>query len=137
MHAGKTIKYMRIKQENPETLQSALDTIAADKSEKVFVLGPAVVDDMIPHYSNTFYTFDCNFEPLIKSGVERYICFGQTIARDTANRLRYAGVPDESIEVLDTDEDEKILASFSNCETENIYLITWIKKYEKLKEKAG
>jgi len=136
-YAGKSIKYMRIKQENPETLQSALDTIAADSSEKIFILGPAVVDDIVPHYSNTFYTFDCDFGSLIKSGVERFICFGDTIARDTANRLRYAGVPDDRIVILDTDDDEKILGAIAACETGNIYLITWIKKFEKLKERAG
>ena len=135
-HSGKEIKYMRIKQENPETLQSALDTIAIDKSNKVFVLGPAVVDDIVPHYSNTFYTFDCSFDILIKSGVERVICFGDTIAFDTANRLRYAGVPDDNIEILNTDDDEKILAAIAACETNNVYLITWIKKFEKLKERA-
>jgi len=135
-YAGKEIKYMRIKQENPETLQSALDTIAEDKAEKVFVLGPAVVDDIVPHYSNTFYTFDCNFDRLIQSGVERYICFGDTIAWDTANRLRYAGVSDDKIEILTTDDDEKILTAIAACGTGNIYLITWIKKFEKLKVRA-
>jgi len=136
-YAGKEIKYMRIKQENPETLQSALDTIAIDKSKKIFVLGPAVVDDMVPHYSNTFYTFDCCFDTLIKSGVERVICFGDTIATDTANRLRYAGVPDGDIDILNTDDDDKILDAIAACDTNNVYLITWIKKYEKLKERAG
>ena len=136
-HAGKTVRYMRIKQENPETLQSALDTMAEDRKEKVFACGPAVVDDIIPHYSNTFYTFDCNFAPLIESGVERCICFGRTISWDMANRLRYAGFPDEKIEVLDTDDDEKILAAIAATKSDNIYLITWIKKYEKLKRRAG
>jgi len=133
-YAGKEIKYMRIKQENPETLQSALDTIAIDKSDKIFVLGPAVVDDMIPHYSNTFYIFDCDFDTLIKSGIERVVCFGDTIAIDTANRLRYAGIPDDDIEILNTDDDDKILSAIAACESDNVYLITWIKKYEKLKE---
>ncbi|MCL1897190.1 MAG: MurT ligase domain-containing protein, partial [Clostridiales bacterium] len=135
-HSGKTIHYMRIKQENPETLQSALDTIAEEGGGKVLVLGPAVVDDIVPNYSNTFYTFDCNFEPLIKSGVERYICFGSTIGWDMANRLRYAGVPDGDIAIVDTDDDEKILEAIAACESDNIYLITWIKKYEKLKGRA-
>ncbi|MCL1894966.1 MAG: MurT ligase domain-containing protein [Clostridiales bacterium] len=135
-YAGKEIRFMRIKQENPETLQSAIDTMAEDKDPKVFVFGPAVVDDIVPHYSNTFYTFDCNFEPLLRSGVERCICFGATIGCDTANRLRYAGFPEENIAIVDTDDDERILATIAECESENIYLITWIKKYEKLKEHA-
>ena len=137
VYKGKRVRYMRIKQENPETLQSALDTMAEDKKGKAFVFGPAVVDDIVPHYSNTFYAFDCNFEPLVASGLEYCICFGSVISRDAANRLRYAGVPEDRIEILDTDDDEKILSSIAACKTDNIYLITWIKKYEKLKGKAG
>ena len=136
-YAGKSIRYMRIKQENPETLQSALDTIAEDRAAKVFVIGPAIVDDIVPNYSNTFYTFDCNFGPLAKSGVERCICFGRTIGWDMANRLRYAGFPEDCIDIVDTDDDERILAAIAACETDNVYLITWIKKYEKLKGRAG
>ena len=135
-HAGKNIHYMRIKQENPETLQSALDTIAEDKGEKVLVIGPAVVDDIVPNYSNTFYAFDCNFGPFVKSGVERCICFGSTIVWDMANRLRYAGIPEGDIAIVDTDDDETILSAIASCESDNIYLITWIKKYEKLKGHA-
>jgi len=136
-YKNKRVRYMRIKQENPETLQSALDTIAGDKEIKAVVLGPAVVDDMVPHYSNTFYTFDCNFEPLVKSGLERFICFGDTISWDMANRLLYAGVPADNVMIVPTDDDSKILASIDACETDNVYLITWIKKYEKLKGLTG
>ncbi|MCL1923549.1 MAG: MurT ligase domain-containing protein [Propionibacteriaceae bacterium] len=136
-HQGKTINYMRIKQENPETLQSALDTLARDSSPKVFVLGPAVIDDFIPHYSNTFYTFDCDFGPLVDSGLDRCICFGDTIAWDTANRLIYAGVPREKIDIIDSDHDQQILNAIAACEATNVYLITWIKKFQKLKEQAS
>ncbi|GHU64890.1 UDP-N-acetylmuramyl peptide synthase [Clostridia bacterium] len=132
-HKGKDITYIRIKQENPETLQSALDTIAADKRNKIFVLGPAVVDDFVPHYTNTFYAFDCDFGPMLSSGTERCICFGTTISFDVANRLRYAGVPDDRIQILDTDEEEAILTEIAKSEAEVVYLITWIKKYEKLR----
>ena len=132
-HRGKDITYIRIKQENPETLQSALDTIAVDKRDKVFVLGPAVVDDFVPHYTNTFYSFDCDFGPMLASGTKRCICFGSTIGYDIANRLRYAGVPDEQISILEVDDDEAILAEIAKCEAEIVYLITWIKKYEKLR----
>jgi UDP-N-acetylmuramyl tripeptide synthase len=135
-HQGKDVTYIRIKQENPETLQSALDTIAVDKRNKIFVLGPAVVDDFVPHYTNTFYAFDCDFGPMLASGTERCICFGTTISFDVANRLRYAGVPDEQIQVLDTDEDAAILAEIAKSEAKVVYLITWIKKYEKLRAHA-
>ena len=135
-HAGKRVCYTRIKQENPETLQNAIDMMGMDKSTKAFVAGPDTVNDIIPWYSNTFYTFDCNFEPLIESGVEKYICFGTTVSWDMYNRLRYAGVPDDMIEILDTDDEKMILDAIASVKTDNVYLITLLKKYEHLKELA-
>jgi UDP-N-acetylmuramyl tripeptide synthase len=135
-YAGKTLCYMRIKQENPETLQSALDVMAADRAKKVFLFGPAVVDDIVPHYTNTFYAFDCNFAPFAESGVERCICFGKTICFDAANRLRYAGVPESRITILNTDDEAEIMNALASCNTKNIYLITWLKKYESMRAYA-
>jgi UDP-N-acetylmuramyl tripeptide synthase len=129
----KTVRYIRIKQENPETLQSALDVIAADRNEKAFLIGLDVVDDIIPHYSNTFYAFDCNFESFARSHVEKSICFSKTICYDMANRLRYAGIPEEQIDILDTDDEPAILRALELCRARTVYLITWIKKYEKLR----
>ena len=135
-HAGKRVCYTRIKQENPETLQNAIDMMGMDKTTKAFVAGMDIVSDIIPSYSNTFYTFDCNFQPLIESGVEKYICFGSVVCWDMYNRLRYAGVPENLIEILDTDDEDKVLAAIAATETDNIYLITLLKKYEKMKERA-
>jgi hypothetical protein len=132
----KTVRYIRIKQENPETLQSALDVIAADRDEKVFLVGLDVVDDIIPHYSNTFYAFDCDFEPFARSNVEKSICFSKTICYDMANRLRYAGISEDRIEILDTDDETEILRALESCRAQTVYLITWIKKYEKLRHYA-
>ena len=36
---GKTIRYLRIKQENPETFQNALDTVFRDKEKKALYIG--------------------------------------------------------------------------------------------------
>ena len=38
-YRGKTIHYLRIKQENPETMQNALDTIARDNTKKAIFMG--------------------------------------------------------------------------------------------------
>ncbi|MCL2492960.1 MAG: MurT ligase domain-containing protein [Clostridiales bacterium] len=136
-YAGKTVQYIRIKQENPETLQSALDVIAADRRIKDFFIGLDVVDDIIPNYSNTFYAFDCDFDAFAASGIERCVCFSHTVCFDMANRLRYAGIPDDRIEALNTDDEEEILARIRACEAPVVYLITWIKKYEKLRAHAA
>ena len=80
----KTIHYMRTKQENPDTLQSALDAIAADKGRKVVLLGLCTIDDVIPHYSNTFYSYDCDFDGMLAGDVEKFICFEKTTCADMA-----------------------------------------------------
>ncbi|MDR1796281.1 MAG: MurT ligase domain-containing protein [Clostridiales Family XIII bacterium] len=133
---AKTVSYVRMKQENPETLQSALNVIAADSREKVFLVGLDAVRDFVPHYSNTFYAFDCDFSGVAASGVEKYICFGDTVCYDTANRLRYAGVPEGRIEVLGSGDEGEVLRLVAGCRAEAVYLITWLKKFEKLREKA-
>jgi len=133
-YKDKTIKYMRIKQENPDTLQSALNIMAFDKEEKMVALGLYTLVDFIPHYANTFYAFDCDFKPLIDSKVERYLCFSEHVSYDTANRLIYEGVDKEDITIMDSDNIKEIFAEIDKAETNNIYLITWISTFEKMKK---
>ena len=128
----KEIKYIRIKQENPETLQSAFDYIARDNNKKILMIGLEQIEDFEPYYTNTFYAFDCNLDKLIKSNIERYICFSEAVSYDTANRLIYAGVSKENISILSTDSDEEILKELDKNECDNVYLITWLHKYEEL-----
>lgn len=133
-YKDKTIKYMRIKQENPDTLQSALNIMASDKEEKMVALGLYTLVDFVPHYANTFYAFDCDFKPLIDSKVERYLCFSEHVSYDTANRLIYEGVAKEDITIMDSDNIEEIFAEIDKAKTKNIYLITWISTFEKMKK---
>ena len=53
---NKILKYVRIKQENPETLQSAYNDVAEDNRSKIVMIGLLKIEDIIPNYSNTFYT---------------------------------------------------------------------------------
>ncbi len=133
LHYGtKTIKYIRIKQENPETLQTALDYISNDNTPKVFLLGLEELKDFKPYYTNTFYAFDCDLDRLISSDIERYICFSEAVAYDTANRLIYAGIDKDKISILPTDDDTAIMQELDKYDIDNIYLITWLKKYYEL-----
>jgi predicted RNA-binding Zn-ribbon protein involved in translation (DUF1610 family) len=130
---GKQIHYLRMKQENPETLQSALDTIAADPAPKAVFLGMYEVKDFLPYYTNTFYFFDCDFAPVARTEVEKYVVFSTTVCYDTANRLRYDGAPEERITVLDTEDIPTILAQLDTVETDNIYFLTGMKPYRQIK----
>ena len=134
---GKRIRYLRMKQENPETLQSNLDTVAADKSEKAVFMGMYEVKDFLPYYSNSFYFFDCDFAPVAATPVERYVIFSSTVSYDTANRIRYAGVPEEKITVLDTEDIPTILAELDQIKTDNVYFLTGMKPYKALKAHFG
>ncbi|MDD6311463.1 MAG: MurT ligase domain-containing protein [Firmicutes bacterium] len=133
---GKSIKYLRMKQENPETVQSALNVIADDPSEKVFMLGLDELVDFDPHYTNTFYTFDCDFRRLVKSNVSKCICFSGTVAYDAALRMLYDGFDPEKLVVLPTNDDKTIVEELAKCECDNVYLITWLHKFESLAEYA-
>lgn len=133
-YKGKTVKYMRIKQENPETLQNCLNIMAADKEEKMVCLGLCPLVDIIPHYTNTFYAFDCDFEPLVNSGVERYYCFSEHVCYDTANRLIYEGVPEDIIDIADNEDVNELFKEFDKVKTDNIYLITWLQTFDKMKD---
>lgn len=139
-YKGKTIKYMRIKQENPETLQTCINVMAADQEKKMVCLGLCPLIDMIPHYANSFYAFDCQLDKLVQSNVEKYFCFSDRVCYDTANRLIYEGVDKSKISIADTEEVDTIFKEIESVETDNIYLITWIHTFYYMKkyiEKEG
>ena len=133
-YKDKTIKYMRIKQENPDTLQSALNIVASDTQEKMLLLGMYKVDDFTPAYTNTFYTFDCDFKPVVDSKVERYLCFSKDVAFDTANRLIYEGIEPEEITILNSDRMSEIFEEIDKAKTKNIYLITVLATFHVMKK---
>ena len=133
-YKGKTIKYMRMKQENPETLQSVLNVIASDRNRKMVILGLYPVADYVPYYTDTFYAFDCDFSRVAASGVEKYFCFSDPVCYDAANRLLYEGVDPELITTDPKDDPETILREIDSCETDDIYMITWMHIFQNLQE---
>ncbi len=133
-YKGKKIHYFRIKQENPETLGNALYTIARDKSKKAIWMGLYEIKDFEPAYTNTFYFFDCNFKNVVSDSVLEYVTFSKTVAYDTANRMIYAGVNPKKIKIYDIEDDfDVIFEDLDKVETDNIYLITGMKPYNKIK----
>lgn len=132
-YKDKELKYIRIKQENPETLQSAIDVVASDNNEKTFILGLCIIKDEHPYYTNTFYSYDCNFKPLVSSNIKRYIAFSKYVCYDTANRFVYEGVNKENIDILNTDDIEVILEKVDEADCKNVYLITWLETFVAIK----
>jgi len=139
-YGGKRIRYVRIKQENPETVQSALAEIASDPEPKVLILGLQLVHDIIPHYTNVAYAFDCDVAGLLASGVEDCVCFGSVNCYDAALRLAYAGFPSEKIHLVDSDQPQGIFEALGRCGPKRAYLVTMIGQYETMRrhaDKAG
>lgn len=134
---GKTIKYCRMKQENPDTLQSALNMIAQDTGNKAVFLGLYPVHDFTPGYTNTFYTYDCDFSTLAKTPVEKYYCFSPAVCYDTALRLKYEGIDPEKIEIEETNDLDKIFSQIDACSADTIYLITQLADFEAMKKYAA
>ncbi len=124
LYRGKEIHYLRGKQENPEALQSELDIIAADPREKAVFVGLYRVADFKPHYSGSFYFFDCDFSPIVKSNTTHYVAFSQTEANDIASRMILAGAAPENITVCDTDDMEQVFANLERINTKVIYVLT-------------
>lgn len=123
-YRGKEIHYLRGKQENPEALQSQLDIIAADKRKKAIYVGLYPVTDFYPHYSGTFYFFDCDFSPIVESCVERYVAFSTPVAGDIASRIILAGAEKNAVRICMTDDPNKIFADIDKVETDIIYVLT-------------
>lgn len=133
---GKTVKYLRIKQENPETMQTSLNIIASDKTPKMVCIGPGHIPDSVPAYTNTFYLYDCDFSSVIESNVERYLFFTEYVCYDAANRLIYDGVSRDKIEIIEGEDAGDILDAIRKAETDNIYIITWIHTFNDMQKKA-
>ena len=133
-YKGKTIRYLRIKQENPETLQNALDTVARDNNKKAIFMGLYEIKDFPPAYTNTFYFFDCNFKGVVKSNVEQFVSFSKTVCFDCANRMIYDGAPRDKVKIYNVEDDfDTIFETLDNLESETIYIITGMKPYKKIK----
>ena len=133
-YKNKTIRYLRIKQENPETLQNALDTVARDKNKKAVFMGLYEIKDFPPAYTNTFYFFDCNFKGVVESNVEQFVSFSKTVCYDCANRMIYDGAPRDKVKIYNVEDDfDTIFESLDTLQTDTIYIITGMKPYKKIK----
>lgn len=123
-YQGKEIHYLRGKQENPEALQSQLDIIASDHREKAVYVGMYRVSDFQPHYSGSFYLFDCDFESVVRSNVTNYFAFSESLAGDIASRMILAGAEKEQVTIIDSDHVSTIFKTLDEIDTNVVYILT-------------
>ena len=133
-YLGKEVRYLRGKQENPEALQSQLERIAADGRKKAVFVGMHVVSDFLPYYAGSFYFFDCDFAPVAESGAVAFVAFSAAVAGDLASRMLFAGVPEERLTVLDTDDMDVVAAKLEELDVEVAYFLTNTHSVKRLNE---
>lgn len=134
----KSLHYIRMKQENPETLQGALDAIARDKNEKLIVIGLCTLDERrpqwVPHYANTYYAYECDFKPVLASNVKHIICFSQYVCSDISLRLQYDGAKSEDMTIIDSDRPDEVMSAVARYDCKDIYIITLLRLFEGFKK---
>ena len=123
-YKGKEIHYLQGKQENPEALQSQIDVIASDSRRKAVFVGLHQIKDFYPHYSGSFYFFDCDFAPVVMSNVEHYVSFSETVANDVANRMILAGADRSAITIIDSNDLDKVFGVLDSVTADVIYVLT-------------
>lgn len=136
-YQGKTLRYFRFKQENPDTLQNLIRAASDDPDEKVLVVGFGTVNDYDPYYINSFYAFDCDFSGLAKANVRKVIFVTDTIAYDAANCFMYGGLDPEKAEIIPTSDVSEIFGAISECGCDNVYLTVKLHLFEEMKEYAA
>ncbi len=126
---NKTINYLRIKQETPVTLESAIRVTTSDPSEKIVVFDLSEVVDFIPNYTGVYYAYDCDYSRFLNNNVTHYICMSNVIAYDEATRLVLEGVSPADITVLPTNSYDRLIEELEKHNCPNVYLLTWMHSY--------
>ena len=128
---GKTLKYIKMKQENSETLQSALNLTAEDPKPKNFMIGYDEYLDFYPPFCPNFYLFDCDLRGLLKSGVSKWVCMSTAMGRAAAVRFLYDGFDEEKLTVLKDSYEDTAVDMIHQLDTDNVYLIEEIPYFKK------
>ncbi|MBQ6389251.1 MAG: DUF1727 domain-containing protein [Mogibacterium sp.] len=132
--AGKTLNYIKMKQENPETIQSSLNLLAEDPEDKIFMFGLDETLDYYPPFTNTLALFDVDFRPVLNSGLSRSVCMSRAIGRAAAVRMLYDGFDPDKMTVLPASYEEDVAAVLEPLPDKPVYLVEEIPYYKKPKK---
>ena len=115
--AGKEIHYIKMKQENPETLQSSLNLISQDKRDKIFMLG------FYPPLNISYYPFYCDMRGLHRSGVSKCLIISEALARSCALRFAYDGFDEKDLIPLPDNQEEHLAAALRELPGDRVYYV--------------
>ena len=127
------INFLGIKEENSETLQSAVNVIATDERKKTVILCLDQLMDFIPHYFNSFYPYEVDFSRLKGDNLEKIVCFGDVTCFETKNTMLYNDIEEEKIVVVNKEDNDSLFDLIDELDSENIYLIAPPKRFKNIK----
>ena len=130
--AGKTLHYIKMKQENSETTQSSLNLIARDKQKKIFMIGYDEYLDFFPPLVISFYPFDYDPRGILRSGVDKWICMSTAMGHAVALRFLYDGFDEKDMIVLPDSNEETISKTLRKIPGKDpVYLVEEIPYWKK------
>ncbi len=129
--AGKKIHYVKMKQENPETLQSSLNVVSEDQRKKIVMIGFDEYLDFFPPLSINWYPFYCDFRKLLKSGIDKVLVMSEAMGRGLAVRLMYDGFKPEDLITTSQGTEEVLTEALKDLPGDEAYLIEEIPYYKK------
>lgn len=129
--AGKTLHYIKMKQENSETLQSSLDLVCRDTRPKIFLIGYDEYLDFYPPMTIPFYIFDCDFRGLLRSNVDKWICMSTAMGKAVAIRFLYDGFRQEDMITLTGSKEPDVASALEKLPGDSAYLIEEIPYWKK------
>ena len=130
--AGKTLHYIKMKQENSETTQSSLNLVAKDNRNKIFMIGYDECLDLYPPLVISFYPFDYDPRGVLDSGVEKWITMSPAMGRAAALRFLYDGFPEDKMMVLPDSKEDTIRKTLEKLPGDApVYLVEEIPYYKK------
>ena len=132
--AGKTLHYIKMKQENPETIQSSINLLAEDKTDKIIMFGLDETLDYYPPFTNTLALFDADFRAVNKSGLRKFVCMSKAIGRAAAIRMLYDGFKQEDMIVIPASYEEDVANALAPLDDVPVYLVEEIPYYKKVRK---
>ena len=130
--AGKTLHYIKMKQENSETTQSSLNLVARDERKKIFMIGYDEYLDFFPPLVISFYPFDYDPRGMLRSGITKWICMSTAMGRAVALRFLYDGFDEKDMIVLPDSQEETIAKALEKIPGDDpVYLVEEIPYWKK------
>lgn len=138
VYKNKRMRYMRVKQENPDNLQNALKGIEKEQQScSVVLYNLPFVADFNPFYHDCFFNFDSDLEPLKHSNVMQIVDTGCSFTAEESLKsgaiwLKSQGFPAEKVLCAQASDARGILDIMAQTPGDICYLICPMADYETL-----